>query len=218
MAGVGKSAATVAEHALDLDQAVIDVLSKPCTAAHARAVLDRAEEERGSLQTEADAADVASLSPLATRAHALELRGKANDLRFEADRLDASVSALSVRLDELEKGEARSIRRREADAATVERDALAADIAEKYPRIVKTLTQLVQRIHASDARCQAAGLRDIAENIARGPLFGLSVLNPPMRLQDIRLPLAKKGGYWAWDDTVHTGPRYMGLDTDAEGY
>ena len=162
MKGFGAMAKTV-----PLDEQIIATLTGLCKSDQAAAVLADAEDVLRDLTGQADKADVASLNPLATAAEARTHRQKANDARFEADRMEASVAALQSRLADLKDAEAEARR----DAARLEamnvRDALAAEIAKEYPRIVATMTDLVKRIGECDELCRQSGIRDSAEAIGR---------------------------------------------------
>jgi len=189
-----------------LDERIVAALTKSCTVEEAAAVRTAAEEALADLSAEADAADVASLSPLATRGQAEEWRGKATELRFEADRLEASVSALSVRLANLRDAERKATENIERSAARAERDRLAVEISTQYPRIVRELTMLAKRIAESDDRCAAAGILNhegSAEAIGRGVPgnFYLPGGSPVQRIHEIRPPLPN-GRHAAWTEEM----------------
>lgn len=172
---------------LPLDERIVAVLTKPCTASEAAEVYVAAEAALTEMGARADEADAASLSPLATRGNAAELRGRANELRFEADRLEASVAALSARVATLSELEKRTAESEERAAALAERDELAADIREHYPRLAAELAVLVHRIVQSDARMAAGRIYEAsAEAIARGVPGNFANVG---RLQDIHLPM-----------------------------
>lgn len=198
-----------------LDQQAIDALSKPCSSADAAAVLALAEEALAGLNAQAAASDQASLSPLASHAKAVQLRREAGEYRFEADRMDATVTALRSRVDELTLAEKRAAFAIAEAAAIAERDELAADIARDYPRIVYELTRLVQRIVASDARCASVYVREGAEAIGRkvpaefADLLGSSFRAPMQRIQDMQLPMPHAHGFAWYYPTVTTSAYSM---------
>lgn len=115
-----------------LDEQIVATLTQSCTSSAAAVVLANAEHALSELTRKANTADVASLSPLATGPQARDLRREAEDCRFDADRMEASVSALSARVADLEADERGAASAAAHAAAIAERDALAADIAEAY--------------------------------------------------------------------------------------
>jgi hypothetical protein len=196
-----------------LDERIVDALTKHCTSLDTAAVQREAEDELSRVTAEADAADVASLSPLATAKDAHQLRAKAADLRFEADRLNAQVAALNARFTELRDAERRSAADAERAAAIAERDKLADDIAAQYPAIVWQMTDLVKRIVESDARLARSSVRETAESIARKCPPNFYAIGPISRLQDISLPMPCEPGWAAWQEAMD-GWHWRGLTID----
>jgi hypothetical protein len=190
-----------------LDQRVIEALTKkPATSAEVDAVRKDAAAAYADLTAEADAADVASLSPLATFAQAGDLRQKAADLRFQGDRLEASIAALDQRISVL-RGEEAAVR---ASAARAQRqaelDALVDEIRRTYPPIVRELTRLAKLI-------QESSLGSEAEALARGlPANFYAPDGPAMRIAEIRLPLPSSSRC-AWESRFIGGEvAYHGLN------
>ena len=176
---------------MELDGRIVKALSEPSTSEEAQEVLTAAEAEFRTLEQRADALDVEALSPMLHKADALAKRSEAADLRFDSDRLDASVSALRDRVARLREAEAAAVRKAERDAAVEERDELAGEIAERYPAIVRELTGLAERIAASDARCKAVGIAESAETMGRGlpASFHIPGRGTAGRIGDINLPM-----------------------------
>lgn len=155
-----------------------------------------------------------ALSPLLAMQEAVAQRAAANDLRFESDRLDASVSALRARVADLRQAEAQAVHNAERDAALAERDELAGDIAEHYPKLVRQLTDMAARIEASDARCKAIGIAESAEAIGRGvpSSFYIEGRGGVQRIGAASLPMPADV-YPAWGCDTLGGPViYRGLD------
>jgi hypothetical protein len=180
--------------AIPLDEQIVATLTGICTSQQAASVLAEAKRTLIDLTKQADAADVSSLSPLATGAQARELRQKASDHRFEADRMEASISALEARAADLKDAEARVRREARLKEVKAVRDALAADIARDYPRIVGDLARLAKEIVENDMLCAEVGLRDSAELIGRG-LTGIGYVDntPVRRIQDIKIQMPASG-------------------------
>jgi hypothetical protein len=187
-----------------LDERIVAALKNECTSAEVATIRADAEEELARIGAEANSIEAATLSPLATNAQAQSLRAKATDLRFDADRLEASVGGLTVRIAELKDAEWRRTSEEKRQAALADRDALAAEIAQEYPRVVAWLTGIVKRIHLS-------GLGDSAEAIGRGvPANFVASDGGVMRLGDIQLPLPDSA-HLAWGPTWDGGMQWRGL-------
>lgn len=201
------------KNAPSLDEKILAVLTGPCTSIEASGTRDAAERKYADLNARADEADTASMNPLLNDAEAGEPRRKADDLRFEADRYGAKVTALSARVANLLDQERQAGDSKEREAAIAERDELAVDIARDYPRIVAEITRLVQRIIQSDARAKAAGHLPSAEMIARrlgGNFTHADGVSGALRLQNIKLPLLDRPGL-AFEATTSGGWRFPGL-------
>lgn len=100
-------------------------------------------------------------------------------------------------------------RKAEYEAAAAERDALAADIAARYPVLAAELLDLIDRVAASDRRCAAVNREGTprgspflvsAEAIARGCIKNFYWPmdrggGPVMRLRAIAMPRLDRAGY-----------------------
>lgn len=201
---------------IPLDEQIIAALTRPCRSDEARSVLDSALTALRDLSARADEADVASLNPLAPAREAMAHRSRAGDLRFEADRLDASVSALRERVDELSDAEA-AVRTEAAEAAVrATRDELAAEIARDFPNIIFQLTSLAKRITENDHDIARLHMNiPSAEAIGRGisPNF-YEAGTPLRRIAAISCPMPQ-GPWPAWSDTP-SGWVWRGLGLAAQ--
>lgn len=183
---------------IPLDEQIVATLTGECTSDQAANVLTLAERLMADLVKQADAADVASLNPLATSTEAHALRRSASDQRFDADRMEASVSALRARLADLKDAERRGREKAAYDAAIRVRDELAAEIATEYPAIVHRLTALAKRIVASDELCRVNRITETAEALGRGIPANFYDKNAPiMRITEAKLPMPQ-GHRLAW--------------------
>lgn len=201
---------------IPLDEQIVAVLTQNCTSDQAAAVLADAKHVLTDLIKRADEADIASLNPLATTTEAREIRQAASDHRFEANRMEASVTALEARVAELKNAEADAARQAKYDAAVKVRNELAADIARDYPRIVSELTMLAKRIIECDQLCKENGINESVEVPGRGLKTGFyEGLGAPIgKIRDIHLPLPANARL-AWrHNSDLTGSRYEypGLD------
>ena len=136
-------------------------------------------------------------------------RRVSEDATFRRDRLKEAVRRLGERLREVKKQEEQVRRRAAYDASLIERDKLAAELAEVYPPLAEKLADLAARIAANDAVIErvnrklphGANWLASAEAIARG-LKGF-VDGPtyiPRVTEQMRLPAFKYSGLdpYAW--------------------
>lgn len=171
------------------------------TSTEASAVLEEAEAEFRSLERQADAIDAEALSPSLTLAQAQAKRGEAGDLRFRSDRLDAACSALRIRVADLREAEECARRVAQQEAAREARDELAAEIAERYPVIVRELTGLAKRIADNNVVCEQAGIPATVEALGRGIPANFMVSGSTLAtIGSISLPLPSAYGP-AWGNS-----------------
>lgn len=118
-------------------------------------------------QTKLDAATARALDPRAGSAAAYHAREEADGHTFALERLAASESAVrkaAAAAKNREDAETYETRRAEV---RIERDALAAELTEKYPRLAAELCDLFQRIEQCDRRASGFGLASV-DSEARG--------------------------------------------------
>ena len=132
------------------------------------------------------------------------------DAAFSRDRLHEAVRRLGERLREVKAREEHARRRAAYQAALVERDALAAELAEVYPPIETQLADLLARIQANNERIERINERGlpsgaerllVAELVARG-LRGLVENSAEVTLimRKLRVPAFKFDQFapYAW--------------------
>jgi hypothetical protein len=73
-----------------------------------------------------------------------------DDAAFKRDRLQAAVTKLGERLQQLKDQEENERRQLAYDKATAERDNLAAELADLYPAVAQKLAELLARVAAND--------------------------------------------------------------------
>jgi hypothetical protein len=112
-----------------------------------RQALDKAEAEIAQLQK-------ASLDPLVVPDKADANRDAWERTRFERDRIAAAITALEQRVAQLSRIDAEANKRNAYQVAKAERDALAADLRERYPVLADEIVSLLVRLQASDARLE----------------------------------------------------------------
>lgn len=183
-----------------LDRRIAKALAERVSIAEAETVHALAVADQGRLEGEADALDTAALSPALELVEAHAKRAEAADRRFHADRLDAACSALRSRIAELRDAEIAEAQASKAAHALDARDALARDIAARYPAIVRELTSLVKRISENNVLCAAAGVPAVAEAMGRGipASFYIPGLGTCSTISAAMLPMPSQP-YVAWE-------------------
>lgn len=125
----------------------------------------------------ADRARTRALDPALSAADVIEARRDMDDASFQRDRLLEAVRRLGERLRELKWQEEQSRRQLAYDAALIERDKLAEEVARTYPALAAQLAKLVTKIAENDeviervnrkSRPDGALALESAEAIARG--------------------------------------------------
>src|SRR5207245_1992467 len=92
-----------------------------------------------------------ALDPALSSGDVAAARSEMEDAAFLRDRLGEAVRRLGERLRELRWQEDQARRRAAYEAARAERDELAKELAEVYPRVEAQLADIAGRIAASDA-------------------------------------------------------------------
>jgi hypothetical protein len=119
------------------------------------------------------------------------------DASFTRDRMQEAVRRLGERLREVKAQEEQARRRAAYDGALIERDKLAAELAEVYPPLAARLADLAGRIAANDAVIERVNRKlpdgskwiDSAELIARNLRnFNDGTADIPKITQQMRLP------------------------------
>lgn len=156
--------------------------------------------EIASTQKRCDQQTARSIDPALTTPQAREARNNAADLEHDVRRLNASLDLLKARHQAILDDESYARRVARYDAAEKERDDLVQIIRERYPLIVLELLDLVNRIVANDAECQAVN-RDRPRDkpgLASSEVIGRDVpanfywangAGPVIRLENMTLPL-----------------------------
>lgn len=139
-----------------LSERVAAVVGDSGRLADVLALLDECRAAQATATCEAAAARQRSLDPDLTPAEAREVREIGEDREHDGRRYARWIEQLEARKAAIEATEKAAATRAEYEAAMAERDQLAADIREHYPRICAELEALQDRIVASDARCEAA--------------------------------------------------------------
>lgn len=133
---------------------------------------------------------------IGTDAHAA--RNELNDLAFRLDRLQEAERRLRDLLQVAKDSERQAKRQEEYDLARKERDDLATELAEVYPRMSEKLAELARRIRASDERIERLNHRALpngasylqpVELVARGLRgFNDGPQSVPRIASELRLP------------------------------
>ncbi len=174
--------------AVDLDP-IVQALTTDVTAATAQTTLVGLRTSGVALDNEIAAAEAMALDPLVPASVAEDARSQMERLSFSRRRVTAQEEALKRRVAELQTSEERASREAELEAAITERDAIAAQMRERYPVLAQELASLFAAILANESRLADAGRPcESAEAMARGcPGNFMSSAGPVDRLTSTRL-------------------------------
>jgi hypothetical protein len=145
----------------------------------------------------AETARSRALDPALTGPDVAAARREMEDGFFKRDRMQEAVRCLGERLREVKEEEEAARRRAAYDAALIERDKLAAELAEIYPPLAAKLADLVARVAANDATIERVNQKrpDGAAWIANAELVARQLnsffdgsSNIPRIAQHMRLP------------------------------
>jgi hypothetical protein len=106
-----------------------------------------------------EAARTRALDPGLPATDVSAARCEMEDASFRRDRMQEAVRRLGMRRREVKRQEEEGRRRAAYDAALVERDALANELAAVYPVIADQLASLASRVAASDATIERVNQR-----------------------------------------------------------
>ena len=141
-----------AAQAESLDRRIASVFAEDVAPGVIETLIREAGEAASASARVFEQARKRALDPRLSADQVSAARAESDDAAFRRDRLEEAVPRLGERLAEL-KHQAEQARRRVAyDEAAVERDALAAELAEFYPPFVEKLVELAARIVASDTK------------------------------------------------------------------
>jgi hypothetical protein len=151
-----------------------------------------------------------ALDPVLSTKQVQEARRQMEDAAFRRERLQAAMTRLRERLEELGEEEEDERRWVAYDKARTERDKLAAELANVYPGIEQKLRELLPRIAANDREVEyinahalpSSGERLLeAELVARG-LSGFveNGVQIPRITHELRLPAFERSQFapYAW--------------------
>lgn len=151
----------------DLQTRIANVLDGEYSSAVIDGLLE--ETRKASVDT-ADRMQLANgraLDPRADSIASLAAHQEARKLEFECDRLAVAEQALQGALQAAQKREAETRYAAHHAAVTAKRDALAAELKAKYPKLAAELCDLLRRVEESNAEAASAGIES-ADSYARG--------------------------------------------------
>ena len=155
-----------------------------------------------------------ALDPVLSVDDVADARRQMEDAAFRCDRLQAAVTRLRERLEQVKAHKEDQQRQVVYERVKAERDKLAAELAEIYPDFVQKLDELLPRIVANDREVEYINRQAlpsgaerllVAELIARnlegfGKSFGNSFLRIPRITEELRLPTFEYSAHhpYAW--------------------
>lgn len=164
------------------------------------ALIQEATIERDRLIAAAERQDEDSIDFALSDDDREEASRLASHYQRTARGLTNEIDALTEKLEESRNTDKRRAQEAEREAAIAERDALAARIKSEWPALEYAMIELLEAIHANDARLSSAAPgEDSAEAVARG-LPGNFWRNGVVlrRLKEVKLPSFAEANHLAW--------------------
>lgn len=181
--------------AASLQERIRKALAEPTASQKVASLIIEVEAAEREAQKALEDANRRALDPSLSEAAASVAQQGAVQREFARNRLGAALVSLTKREAEMKRLEAEVEPIRAAAIAA--RDALAAELAEKWPKLTDELVDLIRRIEENDRLIQPFHLES-AEAVARGcsSNFSVGVTLVP-RCTHARIPDLKGTGY-AW--------------------
>jgi hypothetical protein len=201
------------EIAMTLDKRIAGAFNGGAASADFAPLIKEVEAAVVSAESRAQNARARALDPALSAADATAARREMEDASFQRDRYQEAVTRLDERHREVKADEEQACQQLAYDAAMVERDKLAKELAQTYPALAAQLAQLMSRIDANDHTIERINRKALplrmeslvgAELIARDLRSFLDgAHNIPRLTEQLRLPAFK------YDDThnPYTWPR-----------
>lgn len=191
--------------ALSLDHRIADAFSSELSSEAVSALLNEANEVAELALGSNEKAKTIAFDPATRPEDVAKARKEMEDCQFTSDRLSIAAEKLQGLLVQAREREARTAAQGEYELAVSERDALAKELAAKYPGLQQALCDLLERVAASDDRIRRINMASVgpwiypAEMLAR-PVPDNWLTNPdgnfPPFVQGLRLP--NWGSGYAW--------------------
>jgi len=194
----------------DLDDRITAAFGNGATSRDVAALI---KETEAAIICSSDAAERArkhALDPLLSAEEVADARRQMEDVAFRGERLQAAVTRLRERLQQLNAQEEDQRRWVAYNKAKAKRDELAAELADIYPGFAQRLAELLPRIAGNDreieyinnhARPSGAERLLVAELVGRGlEGFVKNSIQTPRIIEELRLPAFKYSPHdpYAW--------------------
>jgi hypothetical protein len=141
---------TVAVVHSDLDDRIAAAFADGAKSSDVAALIKHTERAAKSAVDAAERARKSALDPALSANDVADARRAMDDAAFKRDRLQAAVTRLGERLEQLKEQEENARHQAAYDKARVERDQLVAELTELYPAVAPKLADLVARVAAND--------------------------------------------------------------------
>jgi chromosome segregation ATPase len=123
------------------------------------ALIEEAEAAAAAAAKAAEQAREQALDPALSPAGVEKARSDMEAVAFRRDRLAVAVRRLREQLDVARQREENARRQAVYDAARDERDAVAAELARRWPKLEREMARLLERLEASDEAIRLANAR-----------------------------------------------------------
>jgi hypothetical protein len=142
-----------------LDERIASAFRDGMTSGDVADLIQQAETAAVACGEAAEVARSQALNPALCAADVAAARHQMEDAAFKRDRMREAVRRLGERLVEVKRQEEEARRLAAYNAALVERDKLAAELAEIYPSLAEKLADLGARVAANDAAIERVNQR-----------------------------------------------------------
>jgi hypothetical protein len=192
----------------DLDDRIAAAFVDGAKSSDVAALIKQTERAARSAADAAEQARKRALDPTLSAHDVVGARRAMDDAAFKRDRLQAAVTRLGERLEQLKDQEENARRQAAYDKARVERDQLAAELTELYPVVAPKLADLVARVAANDRDIEFINDHKLpkgaerlltAELVARGlPGWVVNSIHAPRIVDLLHLPPwhPRTGYFW----------------------
>jgi len=199
---------TVAVVHSDLDDRIAAAFADGAKSSDVAALIRHTERAAKSAADAAEQVRECALDPTLSADDVADARRAMDDVAFKRDRLQAAVTRLGERLEQLKDQEENARRQAAYDKARVVRDQLAAELADLYPAVAPKLAELATRVMANDRDIEFINSYNLpqgaerlltAELVARGlPGWVTNAVHAPRIVDLLYLPPwhPQSGYFW----------------------
>jgi DNA repair exonuclease SbcCD ATPase subunit len=147
------------EAVTSLEERITQAFSDDVPSDEIGALIEEAEAAADAVAKAAEQSREQALDPALSPAGVEKARTEMEAVAFRRDRLAVAVRRLREQLDVARQREENAARQAVYDAAREERNAVAADLARRWPKLEREMVRLLERLEASDEAIRLANAR-----------------------------------------------------------